>query len=536
MSVMRPTFRLLLASLALLAATPAFAQKKADLDKEQKIKDWGYQIRTIKGWAASPAEQGDKFTVGRWKQSLDEFEKRGNYDAVRAGSYCELLVLRIQPKVETPSGDGKEAPPPPPPTNVVSASMLKRYNAKSIEEWIEGTYEGASKRWTREPLTGSQMPGDLVEFGSGSSAVTIGIFRNLGVEWAVVYRSFEENYRKEWREVYLKSLKTFKVTENIDPDVAAATRKDVTKLEGDEKRDALHASIAANPGWYAVDTKYYVFLSNCADRQFVQKLGRDLELVREKTYVPNFKPRNSSVPLNPVRVFDKESEYYQFGGPMGSAGYFSPSTGELVLFAKFQDASKSSSMNDCRSVMFHEGFHQYIHYAVGDVSPHSWFNEGHGDFFAGITINGPKIGFRVFDWRVRFLKDHMREDKDLIPCRSLVRMPQREYYSNAGLKYSQGWALIYYLRNVSTKKEHQAVLDTYFTYLADNVSAFRAKQKEKGNDPSGESIPGIPGIRIVDFEDQEKVEKILSEAVDKAFANVDFDKLDAELRAWIEKL
>ena len=187
--------------------------------------------------------------------------------------------------------------------------------------------------------------------------------------------------------------------------------------------------------------------------------------------------------------------------------------------------------------MFHEAFHQYIHYAVGDVSPHSWFNEGHGDYFAGMTVSGNSIKFNVFDWRVGFLKEHIGAGKDLIPVRSLIRYPQREYYTNAGLKYSQGWALIYFLRTVSRDKDHKKILDTYFNYLADNIEAFRAKKKEKEDeDGKPEPVPGIPGLRFIDFEDREKVEQILSEAVDKAFEGIDLEELDRDLRAWVEKL
>jgi hypothetical protein len=181
--------------------------------------------------------------------------------------------------------------------------------------------------------------------------------------------------------------------------------------------------------------------------------------------------------------------------------------------------------------MFHEGFHQYIHFAVGVVSPHSWFNEGHGDYFAGLSVSGGQIGkTQLFDWRVKLLKEKMRDGSDLVPLRSLLRYEQNEYYSNAGLKYSQGWALIYYLREVCKDKATKQALDTYFTYLADNVTAFRSKNKDDDG-----VIPGTT-VRFVSFENEAKVQEILSQAVDKAFASVDLEALDKDLRAWIERL
>ncbi|MBL8730975.1 MAG: hypothetical protein JNN13_01225 [Planctomycetes bacterium] len=538
-------FPSLSAALTMLAALVApmvctqdlAAQSKVMLDKEIKIKEWGYQFRPIKDWNPMPADQDDRKTVGRWKLDLSEFEKRGNYEALSAGRHNELMIVRIQTQAETPSGassnSGKESALP--------AGWDKKLNPKTIEELIESRWDGASKRWLRQPLKGGKMPGEILDFGSGDEHITIGMFRHMGVEWAMVYVAYEENYSKTWKDIYIKSMQTFKVTEKVDDKVVQANNKDISKLEGEEKREALHASIAGNPGWYYIDTKYYVFLSN-ANRQFVERLAKDIEAVREAVYIPTFKPRNEKIPLSPVRVFATQSEYHLFGGPGGSAGYFAPSKGELVLFEKFEDQSATKSQSDCRSVMFHEGFHQYIHFAVGDVSPHSWFNEGHGDYFAGLQVSNGKVASRVepFDWRVRFLKDHMQGGRDLIPLRSLLRYPQSEYYQNPGLKYSQGWAVIYYLRQVTKDKAQREALETYFNYLADNVTAFRAKKKSEEGDeddkPRGEPVPGIPGLRVFDFENQAAVDRILSEAVDKAFATIDLEALDAELRAWINKL
>lgn len=534
---MNHSFRLLVAVVLALAA-PLCAQRKVELDKLHKDKSWGYQIQPLKGWNSMPPDQEDRATVGRWKLALDEFEKRGDYDAMFAGRHCELQVMRMAITVETNKGGGAAPPAEPSVDDKLKKVLGVKDPAKSIDEWIENRWKGASKRWLRRPLKGGKMQGDLIDFGADSEHVTIGAFRYMGTEWAVVYVCFEETWQKTWKDWYEKSIQSFQVTANVNPDVADANRVDPNKLEGEDKRAALKASVAGKPGWFTVDTKYYVFISN-ADKAFVEKLAKDLETVREKVYVPMFKPRNQKTPLNPVRVFATQSEYHQFGGPGSSAGYFSPSKGELVLFQKFDDMSANKSKDDCRSVMFHEGFHQYVHFAIGDVSPHSWFNEGHGDYFAGLTVAAGAVqGVKVFDWRVRYLKEHMREGKDLIPLRSLLRYEQSEYYSNAGLKYSQGWATIYYIREVSKNKAHKQALETYFAYLADNVTAFRAKRKEEDDDkPGGDtSIPGIPGVRLVDFEDREKVAEILSQAVDKAFAGIDLEALDKDLRSWVDRL
>lgn len=68
-----------------------------------------------------------------------------------------------------------------------------------------------------------------------------------------------------------------------------------------------------------------------------------------------------------------------------------------------------------------------------------------------------------------------------------------------------------------------------------NVAAFRQSKKAKG-DSSGETVDGIPGVAVYSFEDREKVEEILREAVNKGFENVDYEKLDAAYQKWIKSL
>ncbi|GAB4142447.1 MAG: hypothetical protein Fur0037_09630 [Planctomycetota bacterium] len=530
-------FLLVLLASVLIPTAPAHAQKKIRLGPEQKVAGWGYSIRILEDWQAIAIKPEEKFTVGHWKLNTDQLRLRGLYKEYEAGSYCDLQIIRIATQVLT----GKTKTPEEIEREKAEEEQIKRFpdlvrrlRPKSFDDWLAGAFKDCDKRWVRTPLKTKDLEGELIEFGSGAEAYTIALFKRDGVEWGVVYTSFEEA-NSIYRDWYLKSIDTFELFEADSTDAAAMARKDPNKLKGEEKRAALHASIAASPGWYAIDTDHYVFLSNSDNRKFIQQIAKEIEVVRAKVYTKLFPPRNKEQALSPVRVCDTESEYYQYGGPRGSAGYFSPDSGELVLFTKFEDVTSTNSLNYCRSVMYHEAFHQYIHYAVGDVSPHSWFNEGHGDFFAGMKVRGSSIKFDTFDWRVDYLKQHLREKRDLIPLRTLIRLPQSEYYTNAGLKYSEGWALIYYLRNVTRRKSEQKILDIYFNYLADHVEAFRAKKKEKGKD-DGEKVPGIPGIEVIDWEDAKKVQEILSAAVDKAFDGIDIDKLEKDFLRWVERL
>ena len=69
-----------------------------------------------------------------------------------------------------------------------------------------------------------------------------------------------------------------------------------------------------------------------------------------------------------------------------SAGYWNSRTEELVLFdAEEHERGKRPDDSGTFIVLYHEAFHQYIHYSTGELPPHSWFNEGYGDYFSGAT-------------------------------------------------------------------------------------------------------------------------------------------------------
>jgi hypothetical protein len=59
-----------LSVLAFLAlAGPAISQRKVEMDKVFKDKNWGYQIQPIKGWNSMPPDQEERAAVARWTNS-----------------------------------------------------------------------------------------------------------------------------------------------------------------------------------------------------------------------------------------------------------------------------------------------------------------------------------------------------------------------------------------------------------------------------------------------------------------------------------
>jgi hypothetical protein len=205
-----------------------------------------------------------------------------------------------------------------------------------------------------------------------------------------------------------------------------------------------------------------------------------------------------------VRVCTDEAMYLNYGGPGGSAGYWSPFHEELVVYDDKKDGGRSNTWK----TLNHEAFHQYCFYFYGNLAPHSWYNEGTGDFYSGYQYGKNKrFQLRPFDWRVPVVQEMLRA-KSYLPLKKLVRYTQGEYYGSnkdkmgPGECYAEGWSLIYFLRTAPGKARcwnpaWAKILPTYLETLV------------------------ITGK--------------LDQAVDKAFADVDWDALEACWSEYLDK-
>ena len=153
---------------------------------------------------------------------------------------------------------------------------------------------------------------------------------------------------------------------------------------------------------------------------------------------------------------------------------------ELVVF----DDKASGGRGDTWATLNHEAFHQYIYYFFGELAPHSWYNEGTGDFFSGFQLEHKRFELKPFDWRERLVQMNMRESlkepgTKIVPLQKFVYWSQREYYgqnsannTSIGDHYAQGWSFIYFLRTGAGKAKGwnpawNTILDTYLRVLVE---------------------------------------------------------------------
>jgi len=275
-------------------------------------------------------------------------------------------------------------------------------------------------------------------------------------------------------------------------------------------------------GWKAEDTEHYIVTYDTPDQPLVRKIVRDLELLHAE-YEKLFPPTAKMDAVSTVRICKNADEYLSYGGAPHTAGYWNSAAEELVLFDAETIEKHVRSTTDTFVALYHEAFHQYIHYSSGEIPPHSWFNEGHGDFFSGASVKDGKVkSIGVNPWRIATVKAMVAREKT-IPWKEIVRFEQKQYYDPAkvGLCYAEGWSIIYFLRKskvVEKRPEWARILPRYFETLqadyAERLESLKAAGKREDKAAVAEA-----GVQA-----REK-------AVAAAFAGVDMDEIEA---AWMK--
>ncbi len=406
-----------------------------------------------------------------------------------------------------PEGDEKSAPP-----------------INSLERWVEQRLRG----WTLgAPTPGKERGGyqgreyALAPPRGDKSGVVAWAYAYTRPERTIAVIGFAPQAR------FADHVKIWRVTAeklDIDEPEEQSTAKlerlyARTKLKDPEFRIRVRKQLVR--GWKAEDLENYIVIYDTPDQPLMRRVFTDIELLR-KEYEKLFPPAAPVEAVSTVRVCKSREEYLSYGGMPGSAGFWNSSTEELVLYdAEKMTKNHGSSDADTFIVLYHEAFHQYIHYSTGELPPHSWYNEGHGDFFSGARIGGGKLrAIGVNPWRIELMQAAILADLH-IPWRDIVRFEQAQYYAGdkRAICYAQGWAMVYFLRtskDVEKRPEWARILPTYFDTLKQSYGEELARLKDAGLE-GDEKARGQAGLAA------------RTRAVDAAFQGVDFAEIEA---AW----
>ncbi|MHC4492281.1 MAG: gluzincin family metallopeptidase [Planctomycetota bacterium] len=463
------------------------------LGRSHKDESNGFRIRPPHKWEQVPTKFQDVALIARWTGDAKRGRIRPELRVVR------LLSATVQEQPETPADAVKRGMP--------GYADLLRKQPKDLWDYLAKLMPRRMKLIEDDPefkMSSKKYKAHLRVYREEGSddrraqqlrrlvvAAQISTVEESDSIFGVAYFTSVAD-EKNMRRTFKTSIKRFKI---LDPDEEEELEEGEEPV-GDEGifvdsaqkpkewREARKNKLKGVKGWAALDTANYLIVHNKeVKRPLLKKIARHIEAIRRDVYEKLFPPAKDIKAISVVRVCKDREEYLRYGAPPSSAGYWSPGDEELVFY---QDRSNKK---DSLRVLYHEAFHQYIHYSVGQVAPHSWFNEGHGDYFAGHNYRGGKFRADVFRWRTGIIANALGQ-KTYVPLEQFLKYTQREYYSTAGLCYAQGWSLIYFLREVERRKikkykKYWGLLDRYFEAIKRNVKSVREDALE-GLDPPEE--------------------------------------------------
>jgi hypothetical protein len=514
------------ATLAALFAAHGAAQGGYTTEKHP---DLGLELPRARDYEQIPTQPDEEFVVLYYAEKLPKDQK--DVRAARA----ELAVVWI---------DFVEDPPPKPVVSEVpppeeDEGRTRAEPKAKVEEQPEPPPISTLERWLdqRSPWRlGRGEPGKSRD-GWNAAIHTLAPKNVLGAgAWAYVFDKPKQRtiafigqcakadlpqQSKIWR--YIAEHAEFSEPEGADV-AKLALKYANSKLRGIDYRIKVRSKLVR--GWKAEDTENFIVVSHTTDQPLLRALVRDIESIR-KEYVKLFPPAGAIEAVSTVRVCKDRGEYFAYGGFAGSAGYWNSATEELVFYdAQVREKGKrTTGEENTFIVLYHEAFHQYIHYSAGELPPHSWFNEGHGDFFSGADISGGKVKrIGVNPWRIGLIQRAIDENK-IVRWKDILAFEQVDYYrpDRRSICYAQGWSMIYFLRTAPVVLKHpqwSKILTTYFDALKQDYAGRLATLEAQGrrDEPGARAECGVAARK---------------RALEVAFEGVDVGELESEWRDYI---
>jgi hypothetical protein len=523
--------RLALRPAAILFLAALAAAQVPKVGKQYERSDLGFRVRTPAEWDLIPPQPGDPHLLAKFDPPLNKYVQVGPQSGPENRVFVSCFLVQFD----------RRAP--------ADGSKPKRKALKDVGEWIQkagGVEFGSTHKLQgskKELSLPSKVPAYEVQYATEGDeklqkrvyAVQYALAPDLDV--AIVFTA--PGVKSKWMKyepVFEQMARSFSRIETDAP--AAALGADAPLRERERAKQQAKVD-ALGAGWKLYETPNYFVIANHDDKEFMNELCGRLEAIRavyeidypyekakelreageaavtgldekakaerkrekemQKALFGDADPREMSR-CSVVRVLTDAGAYHSYGGPANSAGYWNAVAGELVVF----DDQASGGRRDTWITLNHEAFHQYIFYLYGNISPHSWYNEGTGDFYSGYEYKNKRFTLKSNQWRNMTAKDSVQRGQH-VPLKDFVRFTQAEYYgtnkygTGGGENYAQGWSFIYFLR---TGK----------------------KNFPKGWDPAWENILGKYFTVLAMSGD-------LDQAVTEAFQGIDFDALETAWKA-----
>lgn len=503
-------------------ANPALAQGGY---RDQEIVQVGMELPVALHYDAIPQEPTERWIVQKWQLKESQLEKVAGKKGVPKNVPAPTLeVIQIERKPD-PKAEGKTSAKkrdrdivddPRYPTNSVGRYLLRNKR----DRWkVEG--EEALKE-NRKAEGFALIEFDLTPRNSTDKYRSWAhAFQNdekIILFIGEAHKSLFDDHLKIWR----KMVKGVELKAGLNEEALMAELRDkyyrgrkAEKFLGVDYRVKVRAALVK--GWEADDTENYIYVYSTKDQPLLRAIKKELEAMRQ-WYVKLFPSVEDITAVSTVRICKDRDEYMAYGGPPSSGGYWNSAAEELVFY-DYEDKKgegKGSGKADTRIVLYHEAFHQYIFYSTGELPPHSWYNEGTGDYFSGAKISGSKVTkIGVNPWRIETIQDAIERDR-YTPWSDIIKFEQAEYYnpSRVGVNYAQGWSMIYFLREAKVAQKHEVWSKINEKYFNELKLAYQ-EELEAGN---GRGAAGLAARE---------------RAIEFAFKGVNFVELEKEWKEFI---
>ena len=487
---------------AILCAPIAAQEPRLGKDWYEDRVEFGFRIKAPKDWQQIPSQPDQRDLLIRYSAEFNNSVSVGQGQRLEIVMMLAVLDERIGP--QELDGD---------------ADVTSTVRRKTVLEWIERRVPfgqdwhlvGEKKELTIKGVERAETSVFEATHKENSDArirMFVAEYRlQPGLRICLLGNGPSDRKWKAYEKAWTKIARSFS---RVRLDERIATPSGATARE--RKRSALETELARLDGWRLLETENYFIISDVDDDRFLDELMEKIEAIRavyteqypperarsvylnfnataggaktterastptrgsDKRQPPGAAEPPAASPTSVVRVCSSASMYQKYGGPPRSAGYWNSATQELVVF----DDQAGGGRRNTWITLNHEAFHQYIFYFYGAVAPHSWYNEGTGDFYSGYTYKHKRFKLKENAWRIGPIRSMLSQER-YAPLRSFVNWTQSEYYGNNALQipqgdcYAQGWSFIYFLRTGPTEKprgwkgEWNGILDTYLESLA----------------------------------------------------------------------
>jgi hypothetical protein len=325
------------------------------LGKRHKDESNGFQITTPSKWDQVPAKFQEVSIVGKWAAP----RVKGRY-------LSNMLVLRFLKNRIEDAANPMEALR----RGIPGYGGVLQYQAKDLWTYIPKHFAVRAKD-VREDVAEFKMSSKkyrahyrvYMRGGSGGDRNTrarrlvvigakIDTVEETDSTFGVIFSMSELDF-EDWERGVQTIIKRFKILESDEEDAEEGGSDADIFADSTKKPEAWRNARKSKliKGWNAIDTENYLIVYNKqVKKPLLKNIAKHIEAIRKQVYEPMFPPTKEVKAISVVRVCKDRAEYGKYGGPPGSAGYWSRGDEELVFY---QDkANKKDSLR----VLYHEAF------------------------------------------------------------------------------------------------------------------------------------------------------------------------------------